>query len=312
MWLAATRVSTAPGTSKHVVDRLGNSGRARQSGALVPEPDLEVGHQGGALLSAHLETLSSGAAVDDALDLEQSVDAPHRFKRDRRDHDGVLAAPRIGGDVGELEELPACMRPTECRRDRALRAAGVVRPVVAAVGIGLEDAAEAVKVTLRVRTGAVARRIVEGRRRRPAAKGPIVSDIGPNAPRHGLALGQDRHRGVVAVQALSRQDVSLDQPVQRSQGRRAGPDLIGARRDAEVDALPPIALALPVQGLMLSELLEQDGGQEVRPGKAARRDVEGCRRLRDRLAIAAAEALAHGLDHLPAARNDLAGVWTKG
>src|SRR5215213_8406677 len=83
--------------------------------------------------------------------------------------------------------------------------------VVAAVGIGLQDAAEAVKVTLGVRTGAVARRIVEGRWRRPAAKGPIVSDIGPDAPRHGLALGEDRHRGVVAVQAMSRQNVSLDQ-----------------------------------------------------------------------------------------------------
>ena len=56
---------------------------------------------------------------------------------------------------------------------------------------------------------------------------------------------------------------------------------------------------------MLSELLEQDCGEQVRSGKAARRDVEGCRGLRDRLAIAAAEALAHGLDHLPAARDHL-------
>src|SRR4051794_15233837 len=118
-----------------------------------------------------METLSGGAAVDDALDLEQSVDAPHGLKRDWRDHGSVLAAPRIGGDIGELEELPACMRPTECRRDRSLRAASVVKPVVAAVGIGLQDAAEAVKVTLGMRTGPVSRRIVEGRRRRSAAKG---------------------------------------------------------------------------------------------------------------------------------------------
>src|SRR3954447_9404901 len=67
---------------------------------------------------------------------------------------------------------------------RCFVGAGVVKSVIAAVGIGLQDAAEAVKVTLGVRTGAVARRIVEGRRRRPAAKGPIVSDIGPDAPRH--------------------------------------------------------------------------------------------------------------------------------
>src|SRR5215204_7736510 len=120
-----------------------------------------------------------------------------------------------------------------------------------------------------------------------------------------LPLARIWHRGVVAVQALSRQDVSLDQPVQRSQGRRAGADLIGERRDAEVDALPPIALALPIERLMLTELLEQDCGKQVRSGKAARRDVEGCRGLRDRLAIAAAEALAHGLDDLPAARNHL-------
>src|SRR4051812_43014292 len=33
---------------------------------------------------------------------------------------------------------------------------------------------------------------------------------------------------------------------------------------------------------MLTELLEQDRGEQVRPGKAARRDVEGRRRLRDR------------------------------
>ena len=48
---------------------------------------------------------------------------------------------------------------------------------------------------------------------------------------------------------------------------------------------------------MLSELLEQDRGEQMRAGKAARRHVEGCRRLRDRLAVAAREALAHGLDH---------------
>ena len=56
---------------------------------------------------------------------------------------------------------------------------------------------------------------------------------------------------------------------------------------------------------MLAELLEQDRGQEVRPGKAARRDVERRGRLRDRLAGPAREALAHGLDHLPAPRDHL-------
>src|SRR3954454_16226628 len=98
--------------------------------------------------AALLETLSGATAIDDALDLEHSVDAPYRFKRHRRDHAGFFAAAGIGGDVGELEEVPACMRPAECRRDRSLGTAGVVKPVVTAVGIGLQDTAEAAQVTL--------------------------------------------------------------------------------------------------------------------------------------------------------------------
>ena len=67
--------------------------------------------------------------------------------------------------------------------------------------------------------------------------------------------------------------------MQRLQRRGAGPDLVGERREAEVDALAGIALALPVQRLMLTELLKQDHCQEVRPGEAPRRHMEGYRRL---------------------------------
>ena len=73
----------------------------------------------------------------------------------------------------------------------------------------------------------------------------------------------------------------------------------------EIDAFAGIALALPVQRLMLAELLEQDHRQQVRAGKAARRHMEGRRRLRDRLALPARELLAHRLDHLPLARDHL-------
>ena len=102
----------------------------------------------------------------------------------------------------------------------------------------------------------------------------------------GLALCQDRHGGVVAVQALGGQHMRLDQAMQRPQRRGAGPDLVGQRGEAEIDAFAGIALALPVQRLMLGELLEQDHRQEVRAGKAARRHMEGCRRLGDLLAFA--------------------------
>ena len=50
---------------------------------------------------------------------------------------------------------------------------------------------------------------------------------------------------------------------------------------------------------MLAELLEQDHGQQVRPGKAARCDMEWRRRLRNLLALPAGELLAHRLDYLP-------------
>lgn len=96
-----------------------------------------------------------------------------------------------------------------------------------------------------------------------------------------------------------------DQRVQGRERSRAGADLVGQRRDRQRDPLPGEALALAIQRLMLAEFLEQDRGQEVRLGKAARRDVEGRGRLRDRLAGPAREALAHGLDHLPGPRDHL-------
>ena len=56
---------------------------------------------------------------------------------------------------------------------------------------------------------------------------------------------------------------------------------------------------------MLPELLEQQHGEQVRPGPAARRDVERRRRLADLLAVPARHLLAHVLDHLPLARDHL-------
>ena len=152
---------------------------------------------------------------------------------------------------------------------------------------------------------AVPRSIIERGRRSAPAERPVVADVGPDAARDRLALGQDRHRGVIAVQPLGGQHMALDQRMKRLQRRRAGADLVGQRRQAQIDALAPVALALAVQRLMLAELLEQDHGQQVGAGEAARRHMEGCRRLRDRLAFPARELLAHRLDHLPLARNHL-------
>ena len=51
--------------------------------------------------------------------------------------------------------------------------------------------------------------------------------------------------------------------------------------------------------------LEQQHGEEARASPSARHDMERCRRLRDRLAIATGEPLPDRLDHLPAARDHL-------
>ena len=99
------------------------------------------------------------------------------------------------------------------------------------------------------------------------------------------------------MQALGSQDVALNQRMKRLQGRRAGADLVGQRRHAQIDAFAPVSFALAVQRLMLAELLKQDHGQQIGAGEAARRDMERCRRLRDLLASPARELLAYRLNH---------------
>jgi len=151
----------------------------------------------------------------------------------------------------------------------------------------------------------VTRGVIERRRRCPSPERPVVADIGPDVPLDRLSLGQDRHRGVIAMQPLTSQNVAFDQRMKRQQGRRTGADLVGQCRQAQIDALPSVAFALPVQRLMLTELLEQDHGQQIGTGEAARGHMEGRRRLGNRLAVPARELLAHRLDHLPLPRDHL-------
>jgi hypothetical protein len=73
---------------------------------------------------------------------------------------------------------------------------------------------------------------------------------------------------IIAVQPAGGQHVVFDQGMKRLKDRRTGADLVGQRRQAQIDAFPGVALALAVQGLMLTELLEQDHGQEIGTGKS--------------------------------------------
>jgi hypothetical protein len=73
------------------------------------------------------------------------------------------------------------------------------------------------------------------------------------------------------MQPIASQDMTLNQPLQRTQRGFASAPLIGQRRQAQFDALAGIALALAAQRLMLAELFEQDHRQEARAREAARR-----------------------------------------
>ena len=107
------------------------------------------------------------------------------------------------------------------------------------------------------------------------------------------------------MQPFGGEHMPTDQLVERGQSGSAGTDMIRQAGDVEVDALPGIALALPVQWLMAAVLLEQDHRQQAGADPGARDDMERRRRLGDRLAVAAGELLAYGLSHEPAPRNDV-------
>lgn len=77
-----------------------------------------------ALFLADAPTLIGTTAIDAALDIEQRVDASVRLQRNRRDLHCVVAAPGIGRDVGQFEELPPGMSPAPCRGDAPAPRAG--------------------------------------------------------------------------------------------------------------------------------------------------------------------------------------------
>ena len=149
----------------------------------------------------------------------------------------------------------------------------------------------------------VARGVIDRRRRRRPGKGPVIPHISPDPPGRALAFRQDPDGGVVAMKALGSEHMALDQVEERHHGESPVTDLIGQRRQRQVDLLALEARALAVERDMHAELVEQDRRQQLRTDEAARRGMERCRRLADLLAIAASELLAHGLDDLEPARD---------
>ena len=238
---------------EHVVHRFGHLGRARQASPFFAHPTFQSRHERGGVLAPRRSSLGRGMAVHRALDGEQLVHAPHSLERQGR-HDGHLllsASARRGFDVGQLEELSPRVSPARGLEDRRGLALAEIQLAITSIGVGLKHADPAGEVSLRVLAPSVGREVEQSRRGIGTAEGTVVAHVDPHASRGGLALGQHRYGGVVAVQAPSRHDMRFDEPEQRLQHRRAGAHLIGQRRQAEGHALTGIALGLAVQRLEL-------------------------------------------------------------
>ena len=69
------------------------------------------------------------------------------------------------------------------------------------------------------------------------------------------------------MNAFGREDVRLDQLIERHQHGRAGADMIRHGGDRELDPLAGKLLALPVERLMIGIFVDQDHRQQARPGK---------------------------------------------
>jgi hypothetical protein len=98
----------------------------------------------------------------------------------------------------------------------------------------------------RGRIGAV---VVAHRRRPRAAIGPLVTRIRPNPSRLGVAgaRSQHRHRCVVGVEAVTRDDMPLQRVDQRAQQGEDLANPVGQRRAFQRDPGARIDVALTIQ-----------------------------------------------------------------
>src|SRR6478672_241335 len=102
------------------------------------------------------------------------------------------------------------MGEAKCRRDRQHLLLRVEQRLEAIVAVGLQDAGEGGQMLLRMLAASVARGVIDRRRRRRSGEGAVIADIGPDTPGHALTFCQDADGGVVAMQALGREHMTLD------------------------------------------------------------------------------------------------------
>ena len=145
---------------------------------------------------------------------------------------------------------------------------GAVEVVVATVGIGLKDVGPTRQMPGRMFFPTVGRAVIEGCRGCPSCKGAVVTQTGPDPGSLRAALCHQWHGRIIGMQSLGTEDMGMDQIVDRLQRHSAGPDLVSQGGKDDLDTFLGVAFDLPVQGLVLAELLEQHHGQQVGPRPA--------------------------------------------
>ena len=80
------------------------------------------------------------------------------------------------------------MRPAQRRCDGALRPGRIIKPIIAGISVGLQDAGKAGEVPPGMLLPAVARGVIERSRRRGAAERAIVADIEPAPAKAGVQM----------------------------------------------------------------------------------------------------------------------------
>src|SRR6516225_7775593 len=105
-----------------------------------------------------------------------------------------------------------------------------------------------------------------------------MTHISPDPRRRALAIRQDADGCVIDMKALGSEHMAFDQVEERHDGEGPVADLVGQRRQRQVDPLALEARTLAVERDMHAELVEQDRRQQLWADEAARRGMERCRR----------------------------------
>ena len=163
------KAGKAAPTRQHVVDRLGQITLARQSAILLAQVKLEVGNKRGNVDLPPGEPLVRALTPDLALGGKDRVHLRHDLEGERR-----TAQP------GLFVERTTRMSPAGSLLDGPWLTARRVESIMASIGVGLQDAAIAGELALRMGAGPVAGVIIDHSGWVGSAEGSAVADSRPD------------------------------------------------------------------------------------------------------------------------------------